>query len=131
MGTRSKTTVFDENNKPILSLYRQFDGYFDGHGEELAEFLKNRVIVNGFTLDDASKPNVSNGMSCLAASLVAHFKKAIGDFYITDHDTNEEFNYEVRFVADPILPQSSFKARNRVSLTGKNNKETKDFMLYE
>ena len=44
MGTRSITVVYDEyNDKPVVCMYRQFDGYPSGHGRELAEILKDRV----------------------------------------------------------------------------------------
>ena len=39
MGTRSLTFVYNDNKKPIINLYRQYDGYPSGHGAELAEFL--------------------------------------------------------------------------------------------
>ena len=53
MGTRSKTTVFNEDNKPILSIYSQFDGYYDGLGRELQAFLKDRKIVSGFSTGES------------------------------------------------------------------------------
>ena len=46
MGTRSLTYVFEtyksddgvEEHVPLINLYRQYDGYMEGHGLELAEF---------------------------------------------------------------------------------------------
>ena len=90
MGTRSLTFVYSEyeENKPILNLYRQFDGYPTGHGKELAEFLGSgtRKIVNGYNSKDG---NNFNGMGCLAAQMVAHFKKGIGEFYIQSVDSDD------------------------------------------
>jgi hypothetical protein len=129
MGTRSKTTVFDERNKPILSFYRQLDGYFEGHGEDLAKFLENRKIVNGYGLKDSEAAKVSNGMSCLAASLIAHFKKDIGGIYITSHDDDQEYNYDIRYVELPNQPD--FGGFARISLVGKGYDETMKFKLYE
>ena len=40
MGTRSLTFVYD-GEQPIINMYRQFDGYPSGHGQELAEFLNS------------------------------------------------------------------------------------------
>ena len=34
MGTRSLTFVY-EGDKPFVNMYRQFDGYPSGHGQEL------------------------------------------------------------------------------------------------
>ena len=47
MGTRSLTFVYD-GDKPIINMYRQFDGYLEGHGLELAEFLMSGESVGGF-----------------------------------------------------------------------------------
>ncbi len=46
MGTRALTFVYD-GDKPIVNLYRQYDGYPTGHGAELAQFLDGFKIVNG------------------------------------------------------------------------------------
>ena len=44
MGTRSLTFVY-EDKTPILNMYRQFDGYPSGHGQELADFLLSGKMV--------------------------------------------------------------------------------------
>lgn len=100
MGTRCLTIVHDDDEKqtPIVCMYRQFDGYPDGHGKELTEFLKDMVIVNGIGRDSAGK-KAANGMGCLAAQLVAHFKEGIGGFYLYPPDTrdvDEEYIYHVK-----------------------------------
>ena len=74
MGTRSLTYVY-EDDAPVVCMYRQFDGYPSGHGAELAAFLASGKLVNGVP-SDATK--VFNGMCCLAAQMVAHFKKDRG-----------------------------------------------------
>ena len=79
MGTRSNTVVINGGVK-LLNLYRQFDGYPSGHGAELAAFLAPITMVNG--LGPNSDAVLANGMGCLAAQLVAHFKTAPGGFYI-------------------------------------------------
>lgn len=87
MGTRSLTTVIDRNRE-ILVMYRQFDGYPSGHGDELAKWAKGMKIVNGLIVGDKSKK--ANGMGCLAAQMVAFFKKdAEGGFYILAPETRE------------------------------------------
>jgi len=80
MGTRSLTkviTTWEDTNgkkqrKPITCMYRQYDGYLDGHGKELAEWLSGYTIVNGIPMDK-SEP-MFNGMDCLAAQMFVHFK---------------------------------------------------------
>lgn len=87
MGTRSLTYVENEQGTPILCMYRQFDGYPSGHGDELAKYLAAHRIVNGFGAGDTWE-NAFNGAGCMAASIVAHFKESIGGFYL--YDPSEE-----------------------------------------
>ena len=80
MGTRSLTFVYD-GEKPIVNMYRQFDGYPSGHGLELAEFLTSfDEVVNGLPVGDNRR--LANGMGCLAAQLVAKFKVGCGGIYL-------------------------------------------------
>lgn len=113
MGTRSLTVVFEpaaegidwQTKEPwswpeseIAVMYRQYDGYISGHGHELAEFLANKRVVNGLGSDTTT---VFNGMGCLMASVVAHFKTRAGDFYLHaagTRDIGEEYIYEIRTV---------------------------------
>jgi hypothetical protein len=86
--------VYD-GDTPVINMYRQFDGYPSGHGFELAEFLEGFEIVNGF---GEVKPKLANGMGCLAAQMIAHFKKSVGGFYIhpvTDTDCWQDYEYHV------------------------------------
>lgn len=104
MGTRSLTYVYESfindkgqrQNEPIMCMYRQFDGYVAGHGAELAEFLTSGKLVNGLSVGQSA---VYNGMGCLAAQLVAHFKKEPGGFYlhapILNRDDWQEYEYHV------------------------------------
>ena len=94
MGTRSLTFVYD-GDKPIINMYRQFDGYPEGHGIELAEFLMSGEMVNGYSDNDAKQ---FNGMGCLAAQMIVHFKKSVGGFYIhavTDTECWQDYEYHV------------------------------------
>jgi len=93
MGIRSLTHVFDDG-KPILCLYRQFDGYPNGHGAEVAAILSSAPFVNGIRDE---KP-CFNGMGCFAAQLVAALKTKPGGFYLfpmQSKDCGEKYVYEV------------------------------------
>ena len=102
MGTRSLTIVHDEHNRPILNLYRQYDGYPTGHGAELAEFLGQfEAITHGIRGGETRK--TANGMGCLAAQIVTHFKESVGGFYIysvEDTDCGQDYEYHVYLNAD-------------------------------
>lgn len=96
MGTRSLTVIQDEEGDEICVLYRQHDGYPTGHGHELKEFLQGFSIVNGLSGDAQLK--IANGMDCLAAQIIAHFKKEAGGFYLHaagTRDCGEEYLYSV------------------------------------
>jgi hypothetical protein len=83
MGTRSLTFTHDDQGTKILCLYRQYDGYPEGHGKDLAEILN--------TTD-------SNGMECLSASIVAKLKTGSYNVYIYPSDTKDawqEYEYHV------------------------------------
>jgi hypothetical protein len=78
-------------------MYRQFDGYPSGHGVELGEFLNSIVeVTNGIRPGDKRK--TANGMGCLAAQMIAHFKVGVGNIYIESTNTNllgHDFEYHV------------------------------------
>jgi len=99
MGTRSLTFVYEKYGqvqKPVVNMYRQFDGYPEGHGAELAEFLSSGTMVNG--LGVGSKTLQFNGMGCLAAQMVAHFKQTPGGFYIHPVDVTDcgqDYEYHI------------------------------------
>ena len=98
MGTRALTVFLDEtDSSEIVVMYRQMDGYPEGHGQELVDFLQGFSVVNGFPLL-ADNTKVANGMSCLAAQVVSHFKKGCGGIYLHPAGTRncgEDYIYTV------------------------------------
>lgn len=92
MGTRARVNVYDRN-EILVSIYRQYDGYPSGLGQEIAEFVSGKTLVNGIGAD---RDAVANGMGCLAAQLIAHLKKGAGNVYIRDtspESHGEEYVY--------------------------------------
>ncbi|RLI43055.1 hypothetical protein DRO59_02285 [Candidatus Bathyarchaeota archaeon] len=65
--------MFDEEHRPIVCVYRQFDGYPDGHGEDLKSILLGIPIVNGISVESRNQL-LFNGMYELAALLVRGLK---------------------------------------------------------
>ena len=75
MGTPALTIVKDdEGKKDLVTIYRQCDGYLDGHGKDLKEFLLKRVLTDGYTPGGRGEIIESNGMGCLAAQLISDLK---------------------------------------------------------
>jgi hypothetical protein len=106
MGTRSLTHIIEtyqdkigkKRKTTLLTMYRQYDGYPSGHGADLVEFLEGSKVVNGYGMDNEGSKKVFNGAGCLAAQMVAHFKKGVGGFYIQKpnaSDCGEEYTYEL------------------------------------
>lgn len=117
MGTRSLTIVLDEGKENMV-MYGQFDGYPEGHGKALFDKFGNHKIVNGYL--DQTSDEYANGMGCLAAQIVSHFKSEIGNFYLYPsgtHNTGEEYIYYL-YLNDGSLcmkivkPAWEFKDRN-------------------
>ena len=108
MGTKSNTVIYDEYfdadlnaGVQILNLYRQHDGYVEGHGAELLAFLEPMTIVNGFT---TGLTNIANGSGCLAAQLVSHFKDGVGGFYIMaplGEEMENDYTYKIYVSGGP------------------------------
>ena len=98
MGTRSLTFVYDGVN-PVVNMYRQYDGYPEGHGAELASFLKQGQLVNGVPLGENG--HFFNGVGCLAAQMVASFKDGVGGIYLypaTAIDCGQDYEYHIQVV---------------------------------
>jgi len=123
MGTRSITRVHDagKDSKVILAVYRHMDGYFEGMGVDLTEFLTGMNLVNGINLEKIPT-KAANGMSCLAAQLVAHFKTGIGGIYIADINQEEEFNYDIYIdVNNKLVLEGQSYNKDRKILFENNN----------
>ena len=107
MGTRSLTFVY-EGDKPFVNMYRQFDGYISGHGRDLAEFLLSGKMVNGIPV--GKKEVFFNGMGCLAAQMIAMFKKESGGFYLYPVDATDCWQeYEYHIYEDKVVVKNPYE----------------------
>jgi len=96
MSTRALTVVYNNYDEPLVVIYCHSDGYPNGHGVDLAKILKDRAIVNGIEIPE--QENASNGMGCLAATIVAKLKKGIGGIYLhadIEEDYGQEYEYYI------------------------------------
>ena len=102
MGTRSLTRVICDGQNH-LGMYLQLDGYLAGHGKDLFNFLDGMAVVNG--ISGKEPPKFASGAGCLAAQLVAHFKKEPGGCYLypTDQeDCDQAYTYTIN-VSEPTF----------------------------
>lgn len=107
MGTRSTTSFYDGKTH-LLTYYRQYDGYPTYYGSQLAEFIDNCEIVNGYTT--AMKGGThANGVGCLVAQILMYWKNndghsnsGLGGLYIQSEDTknSQAYHYDVIFGED-------------------------------
>tara|TARA_R100001594_G_scaffold1383_2_gene6000 strand:- start:1224 stop:1655 length:432 start_codon:yes stop_codon:yes gene_type:complete len=61
-------------------IYKGYDGYPEGLGVTLANYLDGYEIVNGISYD--MQGPIANGIGCLAAQLVSYIKNEPGDIYL-------------------------------------------------
>ncbi len=102
MGTRSTVKFYTNSQEPILSVYHQYDGYICGIGYALANFLKDKKVINGIGSGQTMESGYANGMGCLAAQYILTAKTEIGGCYITDSADTQEYNYIVRYINGEI-----------------------------
>jgi hypothetical protein len=122
MGTRSTTLFINRyrdsktnelKEQKVCKIYRQMDGYPDGHGLDLAKFLNTGVLVNGISFQHGEKRQF-NGMGCLAASVVAELKTGPGGIYMIPITAGgQEYNYKV--IADETAEDKARSILIRVS----------------
>jgi hypothetical protein len=97
MGTRTLVHIKD-GKKTITTIYRQFDGYPTGMGEDIKKILNNGEveILNGYS-GSSKSPAQFNGVGCLAAYLVGELKQQkIGNIYLfspNEKNCGEEYIY--------------------------------------
>lgn len=83
MGTRSNVVIKD-GRTTLLRIYRQFDGYPEGIGDDIKRILNNGDVelVNGYSLG-AKIPKTFNGIADLGAYLLGKLKgNDIGNVYL-------------------------------------------------
>lgn len=99
MGTRSLTFTY-HNSEKIMCLYRQYDGYPEGHGKELAEIL---LIAE------------PNGMECLSATVVAKLKTGWGNVYLYPTSVKDAWqDYEYHVYEDAVDVIKTYPQRHSI-----------------
>jgi len=124
MSTRS-LTIFKDGEEEIVVMYHHYDGYLKGYGKELAEFLQDMVLTCGIPLEKDAPGKFANGMNCLAAQVVSHFKNHdVGNVYLWPagkRDIGEDYIYEVngKEGEEVIITAMKSYGNNEVLVSGK------------
>jgi hypothetical protein len=105
MGTRSLTVVQSrwtegEAYETNAVVYRHWDGYPAGHGQDLAKYLEGVIVVNGKRMN--SPESELNGPGRLAAYLVKRLydDKNEPDLRGSRVDCGQEFEYVISVMED-------------------------------
>ena len=94
IAKREEGVSFSEEPKEtIVDIYHHWDGYPEGLGVTLANYLDGKKVVNGINSKD-NENLVYNGMGCLAASLVAYLKDGPGNVYIEPRESHSWIDYQ-------------------------------------
>ena len=98
MGTRSTITFIGKRGDkeiPYVRVFQMFDGYLEGVGLELINWLDEMEIVNGIS---EYTSGIANGFGCLIAQYIRDFKPELGGLYVdplTSDLTYVDYNYDV------------------------------------
>ena len=93
---REEGVSFSEHPERIeVQVYKHYDGYPSGHPTDLANWLINKKIVNGISMDPRDE---ANGLGCLAAGYIAAFKMGAGDIYVESPDTERTWIEYITYV---------------------------------
>jgi hypothetical protein len=79
-------------DKIHIQIYHHYDGYPQGLGVKLANFLDGYDVVNG--LSTSYQGPVANGMGCLAAQTVGWLKDEPGNVYLQKPIERDWEDYE-------------------------------------
>ena len=107
MSTSSITYFYyGDDKEAFAALEGHYDGYPEGHGKDLINFIRSRRIVNGLGVV-ASDFDIANGPGDFAAQAVCHFKnrQPTGGYYLCSPVYEEgaaNYEYHVR-----VYPPSS------------------------
>ena len=91
MSTSCVVTFFDDG-EPLCAFYKHSDGAL--FNKELGDFLDGYKVVNGLPLVRPSD-KIANGISCLAAQVIANFKTKPGQIYMARTNDEGDYNYAV------------------------------------
>ena len=131
IADREDGVSFSEHPEEIRTqIYHHYDGYPEGLGCKLAEFLCDFRVVNGLPLDYFENVKVANGVGCLTAQLIASFKEEPGNVYIDYPDADRddvEFTYYVWSCVGKDIWISIFDLYNECIFVGTAKKLIKKY----
>ena len=99
MATRATIHIYDkQTHRNIIQIYHHYDGYPEGLGEKLKQYLGN--IDKNTNAYPGELHKHFNGVGCFAASLVAYLKDCPGNVYLEPTDDKHgdtEYHYTIYY----------------------------------
>jgi len=103
MGTRSITHIhemkeLDADESIVCSFFRHWDAYPTGHGQDLADWLCSKSLVNGIS-GDFNKKTMFNRAGSMAVKLMNHIQDLSGCEVLPtgSKDHWEDYTYHIYF----------------------------------
>lgn len=94
MGTRSSIKFYsNDTDHPLVNIFQMFDGYIDGVGYDLAQWLCSKIMING--IGERTSQEYCNGAGCLVAQFIKDKKVGVGGLYIDTMNRTCDYNYKV------------------------------------
>ena len=100
------TKVDEEHTYELVNVRFHYDGYVDGVGYDLANWLMKKRIINGIGEIDKFGSGAANGVEDLVAQYIRDNKNIhhIGNFYVTYPTTRCDYEYYVIIDGNQIGP---------------------------
>lgn len=97
MATSAQLTIYNKDDEPICRLYFHYDGYINGVGKNIVDFLEEKKYVTSLPVQSKLNTIFCNGMEDLAAQIVCHFKNLhpVGNVYLypVNQDMYTDYSY--------------------------------------
>jgi|21_taG_2_1085346.scaffolds.fasta_scaffold02924_6 hypothetical protein len=109
MGTRSVTYIHEMESLDegvVCGFYRHFDGYPSGHGQDMANWLKDKKLVNGIG-SDFDPSYMFNRAGAMSVKFVNHIQNVAGAEMIfeRDADVGQDCTYHIWYRNDKFWIQ--------------------------
>ena len=99
MGTRAIVKFKNSKSKTLLAVEHCYDGYLEGVGQGLLNYLENFEIKNGLSGGEELHKH-ANGIEDLALQYVLKAKYRVGGLYAAYEEMEAEYNYTVTYEND-------------------------------
>jgi hypothetical protein len=105
MATRASVKFISKEGQTLVTIYKHYDGYPFGLGQDILNIISNKPITNGIK----GQPKLGesfNGFDCLVASFISLTKTNVGDVYIKPENSFGELGENYLYTVQEQLDDS-------------------------